>query len=157
MAQYGKSDDSKSACRFRDRSIVGTDMTSMVDVTFLLLIFFMVTASFTLNRAIAMPSNRSELPSPEKVDQSRIEAVSLNIDSLGGFLLVTPAGQQELLGKQSLVTALKDARSASVDARLEISVDAAARLQALVDGIDAGTIAGFPAISVIQSEHEDAR
>ena len=37
------------------------DLTPMVDVTFLLLIFFMITASFTMQKAIAFPP-----PSPEE-------------------------------------------------------------------------------------------
>ncbi len=36
------------------------DMTPMVDVTFLLLIFFMVTASFTLQKSIKQPPAQSE-------------------------------------------------------------------------------------------------
>ena len=39
------------------------DMTPMVDVTFLLLIFFMVTASFALQKAVELPPQQSEAPS----------------------------------------------------------------------------------------------
>ncbi len=41
----------------------GMDMTPMVDVTFLLLIFFMVTASFSLQRSIQQPPSQVEEPS----------------------------------------------------------------------------------------------
>ncbi len=41
------------------RSVPEADMTPMVDVTFLLLIFFMVTAAFTMQSAIVVPK-----PSP---------------------------------------------------------------------------------------------
>ena len=40
------------------------DMTSMVDVTFLLLIFFMVTASFIGQRAIEQPTATADVPGP---------------------------------------------------------------------------------------------
>ena len=44
------------------------DMTPMVDVTFLLLIFFMVTASFTLQKSLEQNHAKSEDPSPKPVD-----------------------------------------------------------------------------------------
>ncbi len=52
------------------------DMTPMVDVTFLLLIFFMITAAFSLQKSIESPRQQSDKPSsnaqqdvPEEVDQ----------------------------------------------------------------------------------------
>lgn len=43
------------------------DMTPMVDVTFLLLIFFMVTASFTLQKSMDLPTKTQDEPSPNVV------------------------------------------------------------------------------------------
>ena len=40
------------------------DMTPMVDVTFLLLIFFMVTASFTIQKSLQQAHAKSDDPSP---------------------------------------------------------------------------------------------
>ena len=45
------------------------DMTPMVDVTFLLLIFFMVTASFTLQKSIPQPPAASDAPSTNVVEE----------------------------------------------------------------------------------------
>ena len=132
-----------------------TDMTPMVDVTFLLLIFFMVTASFTLQRAIAMPRQISDFSSHRTADVPLPEEiVSLSVDRFGGFYLVTPLGEEELLGKQSLVSALKMVAKANVQARLEIAVDPDARLQSMVDAIDAGTIAGFAKLTIRQINGE---
>jgi biopolymer transport protein ExbD len=132
----------------------GTDMTPMVDVTFLLLIFFMVTASFTLQRAIAMPRQSSQLASLQAVDPlPEVELISLTVDRDGVFYLTTRHWQQELLGKQSLITGLKRAaRHTHPDSQLEISVDSEARLQWMVDAIDAGTIAGFSRVAVVQTD-----
>ncbi|MEE2642673.1 MAG: biopolymer transporter ExbD [Planctomycetota bacterium] len=44
------------------------DMTPMVDVTFLLLIFFMVTASFTLQKSMDLPTKTQDEPSPNVVE-----------------------------------------------------------------------------------------
>jgi len=41
----------------------------MVDVTFLLLIFFMVTASFTLQKSIPQPPAASDAPSTNVVEE----------------------------------------------------------------------------------------
>ena len=43
------------------------DMTPMVDVTFLLLIFFMVTAAFSLQKSIEMPRQQTDAPSTSVV------------------------------------------------------------------------------------------
>lgn len=135
------------------RSIrAGTDMTPMVDVTFLLLIFFMVTASFSLQRAIAMPQPRSQQSLSRAAQPPQRETISLSVDRFGGFHLVTNLGEQELLGKQSLISALKQAHRQQVDAQLVVSVDSQARLQWMVDAIDAGTIAEFQPITVQQSD-----
>ena len=44
------------------------DMTPMVDVTFLLLIFFMVTASFSLQKSLPVPDSLADKPGRELID-----------------------------------------------------------------------------------------
>ena len=51
-----------------DRMDEEMDMTPMVDVTFLLLIFFMVTASFTLQKSMDLPTKTQDEPSPNVVE-----------------------------------------------------------------------------------------
>ena len=64
------------------------DMTPMVDVTFLLLIFFMVTASFGLQRAIEMQRTPSELASPVPVPSMHCR--SLNFAFMRRVILQSP-------------------------------------------------------------------
>ena len=90
------------------------------------------------------------------MDPSQRELVSLSVDGFGSFHLMTADGEQELLGKQSLLRELKAVRRASGDARLEITVEPDVQLQSMVDAIDASTIAGFTTMNVIQSEYEGA-
>ncbi len=146
----------RTPLRSRASSLVaGTDMTAMVDVTFLLLIFFMVTASFTLQTAIAMPRQMSDLASRQAVVvPPPRDIVSLTVDPQGSFYLASPSGEQQLVGKQSLLTALKVVSGLNSNARLEILVDSDARLQAMVDAIDAGTIAGFRTLTVTETHVE---
>ena len=55
--------------RRRDgRAPAEMDMTPMVDVTFLLLIFFMVTAAFAMQKSFHVPTPKSDQPSQFAAD-----------------------------------------------------------------------------------------
>lgn len=129
------------------------DMTPMVDVTFLLLIFFMVTASFSLQKSIRVPQQNSDLPSPAVlvIPPEALESVTLNVAENGAFLVLTADWERETPGKQNLITTLKEALGSNKDnMRLDIKVHENAKLQMLVNALDAGTIAGFPEIQVTE-------
>jgi len=134
------------------------DMTPMVDVTFLLLIFFMVTASFSLQKSIQMPRQTSDLPSMSNVEEEteELDPVELEIDEFGAFLVLAPDWERETPGKQNLTSALKEAIGDNRDGmRLNIKVHENAKLQFLVDGMDAGTIAGFTELQVTEVDGFD--
>jgi len=134
------------------------DMTPMVDVTFLLLIFFMVTASFSLQKSIQMPRQSSDLPSMSNVEEEteELDPVELEIDETGAFLVLAPEWERETPGKQNLITALKESIGDNRDGmKLDIKVHENAKLQMLVDGMDAGTIAGFTEIQVTEVDGFD--
>lgn len=134
------------------------DMTPMVDVTFLLLIFFMVTASFSLQKSIEMPRQTSDLPSTSNVEEEteELDPVELEIDEFGSFLVLGPKGEKETVGKQNLILSLKDEIGDVRDGmRLNIKVHENAKLQFLVDGMDAGTLAGFSELQVTQVDGFD--
>lgn len=128
------------------------DMTPMVDVTFLLLIFFMVTASFGLQKSIAMPRQTSPDPG-QVVLVEPLPTIEVQVDQYGSFLVLSPAWQKEAIGKQQLTGVLRmaaqDDRAPSL-AQLKIAVHEDAKLEALVDAMDAGTTAGFAEIQVTQ-------
>ena len=138
---------------FDDRKSASVEMTSMVDVTFLLLIFFMVTASFNLQKSIEMPRQQTAgagIPP----DQPVLAAVTVQVDQRGSFLVMTPQWEQQTLGKQQLITTLKRATAESSETlRLSVQVHELARLNALVDVLDAGTTAGFAEIQVTQVDY----
>ncbi|MCM2373326.1 biopolymer transporter ExbD [Aporhodopirellula aestuarii] len=134
------------------------DMTPMVDVTFLLLIFFMVTASFSLQKSIKMPRQNSDLPSMSNVEEptEELDPIELEIEENGGFLVLAPEWEKETPGKHNLINALKEAIGANKDGmRLDIKVHENAKLQMLVDAMDAGTIAGFSEIQVAEVDGFD--
>ena len=133
------------------------DMTPMVDVTFLLLIFFMVTAAFSLQKSIEMPRQQTDQPSAnveEEVDE--MDVVEVQVDEYGSFLVMAPNFERETPGKQNLTTALREAIAGDRDGmRLDIKVHEMAKLRALVDAMDAGTIAGYSELQVTQVEEFD--
>jgi len=133
------------------------DMTPMVDVTFLLLIFFMVTAAFSLQKSIEMPRQQTDAPSTTVVEEEEeeLEMVEVQVDEFGSFLVLAPDWEQETPGKQNLVTALKRAIEGTEGMRLVIKVHEQCRLQYLVDAMDAGTIAGYAETQVTQVEEFD--
>lgn len=124
-----------------------TDMTPMVDVTFLLLIFFMVTASFSLQKSVAMPPQQSE-SAQHRVEPLELE-LQLQVDRFGSFVLILPEAVVETPGKQRLAAALK-AAAAEYPGELSLSVAVAdeAKLRWLVDAMDAATTAGIDRIRI---------
>lgn len=133
------------------------DMTPMVDVTFLLLIFFMVTASFSLQKSIQMPRQASQLPSPTPMvpDPLELDVIELHINERGSFLVLARQWQRESPGKQSLISALIDAAGDDpARSKLDIRVHEDAKLQILVDAIDAANTAGIAEIQVTEVDGE---
>lgn len=134
------------------------DMTPMVDVTFLLLIFFMVTASFSLQKSIEMPRQQTDAPSTsvQEEEEDELDMVTVQIDEFGSFLVLAPDWERETPGKQNLTRALREAIDELGGAvRLVIEVHEDAKLRFLVDCMDAGTISGYSEIQVTQVDGFD--
>ena len=125
----------------------------MIDVTFLILIFFMVTASFSLQRAIQTPNPDSQQASTNAVIDQPRDPLRLQVDRFGSFFLMADDWQQEIVGKQALIKQLTTARgnaNDSLDLRIEVESDA--QLQSLVDAIDAASLAGFAKYQLAEFE-----
>lgn len=150
-------DDDEPVYTKKKREEDELDMTPMVDVTFLLLIFFMVTAAFSLQKSIEMPRQQTDAPSTTVVEEEEeeLEMVEVQVDEFGSFLVLATDWQEETPGKQNLITTLKRSREGGADARLVIKVHELCKLQYLVDAMDAGTIAGFVETQVTQVEEFD--
>lgn len=75
-------EDSGFTVRRRQINTEEIDLTPMVDMTFLLLIFFMITASFQLQKDLEVPS-----PSPEQsgASQALMPADELEQTTISGF------------------------------------------------------------------------
>ncbi len=74
------------------------DMTPMVDVTFLLLIFFVMTAAFTIQTSLPIPTPQSEEAStnavPEDTDEDP-EFITVKVDADNNFWVTRTDGLDE--------------------------------------------------------------
>jgi biopolymer transport protein ExbD len=140
------------------------DMTPMVDVTFLLLIFFMITASFSKEKVLEEPPALSDKPSslqreePEKL----LDTVRVQVDEFNGYTIILPGGEdRQASSKQDLLIALDDARKEMVtganDNALKMAVEAHVDSihAAVVAALDAGRDKGFSSFQVTVVEEFD--
>ena len=102
--------------RFGKRELEETemDMTPMVDVTFLLLIFFMVTAAFSLQKSLQVPTPRPDEPSQnvqQRDPQEDPDMVTVHVDEFNTFRVVTTDWEEEAPSDQELLMQLRKARA----------------------------------------------
>jgi biopolymer transport protein ExbD len=72
------------------------DMTPMVDVTFLLLIFFMITAAFALQKAIEVPPASSDAAAPaQAVEELERDSIVVRVDGDNVYWISSPVWQEE--------------------------------------------------------------
>jgi biopolymer transport protein ExbD len=132
------------------------DMTPMVDVTFLLLIFFMITASFSSEKVFEKPPpllDSSSKPPDKPPDPS--DTVRVQIDEFNAYTVIFSTGdEREASSKQDLLLALGEARaeasSGKEDEVLKLFVDAHEECihASIIAALDAGREAGFGSLSV---------
>lgn len=138
----------------------GLDMTPMVDVTFLLLIFFMVTAAFALQKSIQIPT-----PDPsDSAAQSRTveeleeddDNVVIRIDRENTIWV----NDSEAPSEQELLSLLKQAREGSPEmsgkgpSKLIVMANGEARHEKVVMALDAGTAAGFDDVRLASGDED---
>jgi biopolymer transport protein ExbD len=138
------------------------DMTPMVDVTFLLLIFFMVTAAFSLQKSLRLPASDPSQPSSQATSLEEIEAdpqyVIVRIDQYNTFRVVAAAweAEQEAPTKPDLLDKLRAAQSSGPVPLTHMLVMASedASHERVVAALDAGTAVGMDDVRLITSPVE---
>ncbi len=125
------------------------NLTPMIDVVFLLLIFFMVSTTFTKESEITV-----DLPeaSVEPVEVT-LESIDLTIDVKGRFYI----NQQKVVNRQSstLKKALKLALDGRTDLPLVISADANTPHQAVITAMDVARQVGIIKLSIATKQSND--
>jgi len=140
------------------------DMTPMVDVTFLLLIFFMITASFSSEKVIEEPPSMSDKPSSQQKEEPDkiLDTVRVQVDEFNAYTIILPGGEdRQASSKQDLLMALDDARREIVtganDDALKMAVEAHVDSihAAVIAALDAGRDKGFSSFQVTVVEEFD--
>jgi biopolymer transport protein ExbD len=131
------------------------DMTPMVDVTFLLLIFFMITASFSSEKVFEEPPPLSDASSIQKQEPINLDNVRVQIDEYNAYTVILPGGdEREASSKQDLLIALSEARAevatSANDDQLKLIVEAHVECihAAVISALDAGRDRGFTSFQV---------
>lgn len=128
------------------------DMTPMVDVTFLLLIFFMVTAAFDLQKSLEVPppDQQEEAAQTQTLEELETDTdfVIVRIDSDG---YITVDGE-DAPSKPELVAKLREAKEGNLagtgtgPSGMMVLADGDARHEAIVMALDAGNAVGMERI-----------
>ncbi|HVX12123.1 MAG TPA: biopolymer transporter ExbD [Pirellulales bacterium] len=139
----------------------GLDMTPMVDVTFLLLIFFMVTAAFALQKSI-------HIPTPDPSDSSTQSRSMEELEQDDDYVIVRIdrdntvwVDDSEAPSEQELLAKLKDARQGKKGtdsegpSKLLVMASGEARHETVVMCLDMGTAAGIDDVRLANGGDDD--
>jgi serine/threonine protein kinase len=140
LPSWEESDDDERRVGRNRPQFEEMDLTPMVDVTFLLLIFFMITAAFDLQKKFDVAAARSEEASNvvivEDVDDSAVQ-VELGHDNVVYFGDEVAESFEEIRGM------LEAARKENSELELQIRIDPDSRHEMRIRVHDAGAQAGF--------------
>ncbi|WP_417383243.1 biopolymer transporter ExbD [Gimesia sp.] len=141
-------DEDGFSIRSVDSEFEEMDLTPMVDVTFLLLIFFMITASFSLQKSIQVPPPNPDedgvSQSLQTLDDFREESIIVEIDNNNGIYV----DDTKLSNPSEIVQAILDRRDADGKPKSELVLSAhkAARHETVVAVVDAANEVGMQKI-----------
>jgi len=133
------------------------DMTPMVDVVFLLLIFFMVTASFTLQKSIEQPPSKIEDPSTNVVEdfEDEDDYVEVIIDQTNTYYVTSrDAEEVEAPSDREMRDRMRDAKLTTGAPRLIIRAHVDSLHKKVVTVWDAGNAAGFEQIEMRTTDED---
>ena len=123
----------------------------LINVVFLLLIFFMVTASFKLQKAIEQPPDLSEDPSDIVMEpEEQTEAIEIEIDEDDNYLIISnETDQEEAIGKTDMWRKVRLVKENSPNAeRIVIKANENCSHGAVVNAWDASADAGIGEITI---------
>ena len=124
--------------KFREKRITKSiiNLTPMVDMLFLILLFFLVTSSF-----IEQPNIKLELPSTKYASTSKLEEQVLTVSQDGKLFF-----QNKPVERENLIPVLKNAFSKQEDKTLVLKADKRVTYGVIIDIMDAAKGAGLKRI-----------
>lgn len=127
------------------------DMTPMVDVAFLLLVFFMVTTVF--RRPLAMEVNLPEVGAKTEVPESNVMTIFVKGDDTMSYRM--GPGTMAPLSWAQLLPTFEAAQKANKELIVLVKIDRAARYERMVDMMDTLEDAHMQRFSVVPLTPED--
>jgi len=138
------------------------DMTPMVDVTFLLLIFFMVTAAFTLQRSLDVPTPRPDQPSQnvqQRDPREDPDLVTIQVDRFNTYRVITSDWDVEAPSVPEMLIKLREAargnRQGHKPSRLLVQASRDALHENVIAAIDGGKGVEMERIQLSMMEDEE--
>jgi len=127
------------------RELPALNLTPLIDIVFLLLIFFMVTTTFSRETRLLV-----SLPEASGSPESSIESIEVLVDREGGYAI----NGRRLINSEveSLVRGLELESGGDVSRLVVLVADAEVRHQAVVSAMEAIGRAGFVGLSIATRE-----
>jgi len=127
------------------RELPALNLTPLIDIVFLLLIFFMVTTTFSRETRLLV-----SLPEASGSPESSIESIEVLVDREGGYAI----NGRRLINSEveSLVRGLELESGGDVSRLVVLVADAEVRHQAVVSAMEAIGRAGFVDLSIATRE-----
>jgi len=138
------------------------DMTPMCDITFQLLIFFMVTAAFALQKSFEIPKPKQDEASTQVVAKDPEEDpsyVTVYVDEFNTYRVVTPDWDVEAPSEQELLRKMREARNTGsggvVPTKLLVKAHGDSLHEKVVAALDAGTEVGMEQVQLMTIEESE--
>jgi len=155
--------EDEESVRFAPRRVSeeGMDMTPMVDVTFLLLIFFMVTAAYSLQKSI-------EVPPPDQSESAAQARTLEEIEEDDDYIIIEVhrdntiwVNDREAPTRQEVLAILREAReglpgsSSSGPSSLLVLAEREAKYETVILALDAGNAVGMENVRLASVDEEE--
>jgi biopolymer transport protein ExbD len=141
------------------------DMTPMVDVTFQLLIFFMLTASFAVQKSLQIPTpqDKSASNAPQIVQEVEEDAdtIIVRVDQFSTFHISSGAWEDEIEcpSEQELISRIREARQGdgrgNIPSKLVVKAHGDSSHERVVMAIDAGVTAEMDNVQLMTIEEDE--
>jgi biopolymer transport protein ExbD len=146
----------------KDRAAPEMDMTPMVDVTFLLLIFFMITAAFALQKSLEIPpTQEDETAASQTVEDLEKDSIVIRVDGDNVFWIGCPmwAEEQRAPSTIDMRAKVRDARKGDKrgpgPAKMLVQAHGDSTHEHVVAALDAGSAVGMDDIRLMTYEDGD--
>lgn len=138
------------------------DMTPMVDCVFQLLIFFMLTASFAVQKSLLIPKPTVDEGVPQENPQENFDTITVRIDPQGHYFISggeLGGNEQEASARVELIMQLKIAKnvsSGSIPNKVMVLAHGDAMHERVVEAIDAANDAAYEQVGLKTVEDDES-